>query len=202
MSNIKSDFELDMKVVIIHWLMWWGKTMASTLISSNDFSYTFQKNNKYYKKYRIYSNFDIFYKQKKIVKNIKYFNDLKKIRFSKYPGVIIIDEMANNANSKDSRSINNRLISSLTFIARKINCSLIFISQRFMSIPVDQREVASLIIKVKKIKSKNHPKFIIDSEKRLSQNKKILLWRWSRDMISHLKYLNINYNQLDTSQLT
>lgn len=202
MSNIRSDFELDMKVVIIHGLMGWGKTMASTLISSNDFSYTFQKNNKYYKKYRIYSNFDIFYKKKKIVKNIKYFNDLKKIRFSKYPWVIIIDEMANNANSKDSRSINNRLISSLTFIARKINCSLIFISQRFMSIPVDQREVASLIIKVKKIKSKNHPKFIIDSEKRLSQNKKILLWRWSRDMISHLSYLNINYNQLDTSQLT
>ena len=194
-------WELDTTTIIIHWLMGHGKSMAATLISENDFTYEFQKNGKKYKFSRIYANFDIERNGRKICTSLKSFSDLKRIKFSRFPWVVLIDEMAIHANSKDARSENNRIISWLTFLARKINCSLIFISQRFKSIPVDQREVAWLILHLKKIKTQKGPKFIVEREQRLSQNRKLVIWKWNWDMISHLNYKTITYNQLSTSTL-
>jgi hypothetical protein len=170
------------------------------LISAYDFSYEYFFKNKKYRKYRIYSNFDIFYKGKKINSRIKKFSDLRKIRFSRIPGVIVLDELGINANSKDSHSEGNRLISETNFLARKKNCSTIFISQRFMSIPIDQREMADLILRVKKTKKQDGvPIFSIIREYRLSAQKKIDIGKWQRSMIQSMQKNKLSYDQLDTS---
>lgn len=198
----KYIWQLDTTTVIIHWKMWHGKTICSILISENDFWYKIKIWDKFFKKYRIYANFDIYYKNKKISKRIWTYKDLKKIKFSKYPGVICIDEMWINANSKDSASEGNRLISQINFLARKVNCSTVFISQRFKSIPVDQRDLADLILKVKKIKTSWIPNFSITREHRISQYHKIDIGKWTRSMVESMKSRKISYNQLDTSLLT
>lgn len=94
------------------------------------------------------------YRGRKISSRISKFSDLRRIRFSRVPGIIIIDEVGINANAKDSRSMGNRLISETNFLARKKNCSLLVISQRFKSIPIDQRDLADLILCVRKSHTK------------------------------------------------
>lgn len=200
MENI---WRLDTMTIIVHGRMGHGKTIASILISEHDFWYTLEIQGKKIKKYRIYANFDIMYRGKKISSRINRFSDLRRIRFSRVPGIIIIDEVGINANAKDSRSMGNRLISETNFLARKKNCSLLVISQRFKSIPIDQRDLADLILRVRKSHTKKwkYPQFYITREIRHSAYSMSEVGKWTRWMIQSMNMRQLSYNQLDTSIL-
>ena len=66
----------------------------------------------------------------------------------------MIDEAGINANSKDTRSKDNRDLQEILFLVRKKNCSLIWISQRFESVEINARVLSELIIEMRKIRRK------------------------------------------------
>jgi type IV secretory pathway VirB4 component len=69
--------------------------------------------------------------------------------------VIIIDEAGINANSKDTFSAESRILQEVLFLARKKNCSVIWIAQRLRSIDINARELADGIFKTYKIRRSN-----------------------------------------------
>jgi len=104
---------------------------------------------------RIHSNVDFFWRAPNgalIKKNrdIKDLYDVEHIVYDDIPGVILLDEMGVNANSRKSMSKPNEIYNELLFLGRKANCSAIWIAQRFMSIDVNGRELSDLRIEAKK----------------------------------------------------
>lgn len=181
--------EIDTKTFIIYGKMRNGKTLNAICMALD-----------YYP--RIYSNVNIYQNGKSIVKFIEAYSDLKNIRFSYTPWVLIIDEAGLNANSKDTFSKDNRLLTEILFLIGKKNLSLIWIAQRFESIDINARSLCDAIIEMKKYKRKNnHPMFTAIKKKQKGTK---LNWvnSYSLDSISILKYYNITYNQLEESKLS
>lgn len=195
MSEIKQnsseniDFELDTMGLIIYWKQWSGKTTIWLEIAVETWGA------------RIYSNFSIFRNEKSINRYIWGIPDILKIRYSKTPGVIVIDEAGINANSKDWRSKDSRALIDTLFLARKYNCSFIWISQRFESIDINARVLSDLILKMRKIR-RGHwlaPTFEVTREKQ--RGAKLELVNIHRiDTIALMKYDKLTYNTLETSR--
>jgi hypothetical protein len=99
---------------------------------------------------RIYSNTPI-YKNGELINKPLNIDSLESIRFSYTPGIIIVDEAGLNFNSRKGMSTANEKFSELQFLMRKVNCSIIWIAQRIMSIDINARETTDLIIKMNKI---------------------------------------------------
>lgn len=152
---------------------------------------------------RIYANFQIYHDGKSIVKYIETFDMLSTIRFSYTPWVIILDEAGINANSKDTHRKENRsLIEQALFLAWKVNCSVIWIAQRFESIDVNARVLADVILQMKKIRRyNNHPLFIVTKQKQIWTKLKFIQ-SWKNDTIAELKSLGVTYNTLETSKMS
>lgn len=184
------DVELDTKWIIIYWKQGAWKTATWILIAINDWPKRIYSNTPIYKNWKLYN---------KVVQSI---DDIKKIRFSYTPWVIIIDEAWINASSRNSMSDNNKMLSEILFLIRKINCSIIWIAQNFENIDVNARRLADLIIKMRKIRRyKKHPLFIMRREKQIKNNLEYF-WEIKVDTITILKKLNITYNTLESSKFT
>lgn len=181
--------EIDMKSFIFYWKMRKWKTINAIRLALD-------------KRYnqRIYSNVDIFQNWKSIIRKlITTYAELDKIRFSYTHGIIIIDEAWINANSKDTRSEDNRLLQKILFLAWKKNCSVIWISQRFESIDINARVLADYIIKVNKISREwTHPIFTLTKERQV-WSKLIWVQKYINDTISEFKQYWITYNTLEES---
>jgi len=187
-SSENIEKEIDTVWIIIHWKQWSWKTVLWICIAMD-----WQE--------RIYANFEIFKNLKLLNKKINNLEDINKIRFSYTPWVIIIDEAWINANSKDTRSIGNRFLQEILFLVRKLNCSLIWISQRFESIDINARVLSELIIEMKKIKRKNkYPIFIANKQKQKWSNL-IFLQQYKIDCIWYMKINNLSYNTLEKSKI-
>lgn len=187
--------EIDMKTWIIYWKMRQGKTLNAVRMALDWYP-------------RIYANFQIYHeneegKQESIVKFIETFDRLSKIRFSYTPWVIILDEAGINANSKDTFNKENRsLIENALFLAGKVNCSVIWISQRFESIDVNARVLADVILRMNKIqRGKKHPLFVVTKQKQIGSKLKHIQ-SWKNDTISELKAMKVTYNTLETSKMS
>jgi len=186
-SNIEQ--EIDTNTFIIYWKMRNWKTLLWICLALD-----------YYP--RIYSNFGIYQKNKLITKICKDYQEIKNIRFSYTPWVLIFDEASINANSKDGMTKDLRLLNEVLVLCWKKNLSLVWIAQRFESIFIDARVLADRIIKVRKIKRKdNHPVFIANTEKQKGA-KLEFIDSFRIDSIWILKNFNITYNQLEDSRLT
>jgi len=192
--------EIDMVTIIFHWKMRKGKTINAINLSQD-------------KRYngRIYSNVNIYKNWKSILiktdefgeiisnKFITTFEQLDKIRYSKVHGLIIIDEAGLNANSKDSHTLESRVLQKVLFLAGKKNCSLVWISQRYDSIDINVRVLADLIVEVrKKYYKPNHPKFML-----IKQRQKFARLEWIQayniDTITLNNINKISYNTLQES---
>lgn len=180
--------ELDTMGIITYWKQGsWKTTISLELAFEN-----WEK--------RIYSNFSIFKNWKQINRVVSWIWDILKIRFSYTPWVIIIDEAGINANSKDWRSETNRILIETLFLARKFNCSFIWISQRFESIDVNARVLSDLILQMHKLRRGGlHPLFRITRQ----------VQRWNKlemynihtiDTIKLMEYDKLTYNTLETSK--
>lgn len=186
-ENIKQ--EVDINTFIIHWKMWAWKTLLSIAMSTD-----------YYK--RVYSNFSIFQNWKLLNKTVNAYSEIENIRFSYTPWILIIDEAWINANSKDWRTWDSRILQELLFLTRKKNLTLIWIAQRYESIDINARVLADCIFEIIKIHWKKHPRFIINKQKQ-KRGSQVLDWKWSYnfDLIWFLDFHWLTYNQLETSRL-
>lgn len=151
---------------------------------------------------RIYSNVNIYKNGKSIVNFIETYQQLKTLRFSYTPWVLIIDEAWLNANSKDTFSWDNRLLQEILFLIWKKNLSLIWIAQRFESIDINARVLADAIIEMKKIKRKWKPPIFIAIKHKQKGSRLEWINSYYLDSISILKAYNITYNQLEESKMS
>jgi len=184
------NFELDTLGIIIYWKQGGGKTTIALELAYEN------------RRKRIYSNFSIFLNWKQINRPIKGASDVTNIRFSKEPGIILIDEAGINANSKDWRSKDNRELIEVLFLVRKYNCSCCWISQRFWSIDVNARELSDLVIKMSKIRRNGkHPIFKATKQKCIWNNIEMDSIHII-DTIEMMKFDNLTYNTLETARFT
>lgn len=186
-ENIKE--EVDINTFIIHWKMWSWKTLLSIAICTD-----------YYK--RVYANFSIFEHWQILNKIVSSYSEIENIRFSYTPWILIIDEAWINANSKDWRSLDSRILQELLFLTRKKNLTLIWIAQRYESIDVNARVLADCIFEMVKLKWKKRPRFIINKQKQ-KRGSQTLEWRGSYnfDLIWFLDFYWLTYNQLEESRM-
>jgi len=182
------SYELDTMGIIVYWKQGSGKTTISLELAFENWAK------------RIYSNFDIYLNGKQINRPITSPRQIQKIRFSAEPGVIMIDEAGINANSKDTQSKDSRVLIEVLFLARKYNCSFIWISQRFESIDVNARILADLILEMHKIRrGKLHPLFMV-SRKKQKWSKLELYNQHKIDTIKLMEFDNLTYNTLEKSR--
>lgn len=187
-ANENITQELDTMGIIVYWKQGSWKTTLSLELAVENWET------------RIYSNFSIFKNWKLINRKVGGVPDILKIRFSYTPWVIIIDEAGINANSKDGMSATNRQLIETLFLARKFNCSFIWISQRFESIDINARVLADLILEMRKLRRWNlHPLF--ETKRQKQKWAKLELVNIHRiDTISLMKYDKLTYNTLETSK--
>lgn len=177
--------EIKFKSFIIYWKPWeWKTLLANVLISDY---------------VRIYSNVDFFKKWKKINISISSIEELQKIRYDPTPWIVLIDESGINVSSRLSMSKNNRDFSEFLFLWRKINCRIIWISQRFKSLDLNTRELADCILHIYKISRYNkHPIFICAREK-IRGGQLVFDTERSLDIIEWMKKEKRTYNTLQRS---
>lgn len=183
------NIECEIKTIwiIVYWKQWAWKTLFAINLALD-----WEK--------RIYANFSIFKNWKIINKPLVSVSDVNKIRFSYTPWVIVIDEAWINANSKDSRSEQSRILQEILFLVRKKNCSLIWISQRFESIDINARVLSELIIEMRKISRWKSPPIFIATRQKQKGSKLIYMNQFKIDTIWMMKKQWITYNTLETSK--
>lgn len=183
------NVEIDTVGIIIYWKQWAWKTLMAINLALD-----WEK--------RIYANFSIFKHWKLLNKLLPDAESVHKIRFSNTPWIIVIDEAWINANSKDSRSEQNRMLQEILFLVRKKNCSLIWISQRFESIDVNARVLSELIIEMRKISRWKAPPVFIATRQKQRGNNLDYVNQFKIDTIWMMKALWITYNTLESSKFT
>lgn len=185
-KHIEQD--INTNTFIVYWKMRNGKTLNAIVMALDFYP-------------RIYSNVNIYQNKKSIVNYLETYEQIKYIRFSFTPWILIIDEAWLNANSKDSFTKDSRLLQELLFLIWKKNLSLIWIAQRFESIDINARVLCDAIIEMRKIQRKNkHPVFVAIKQKQKGQRLERIN-SYNLDSISILKEYNITYNQLEESKL-
>lgn len=183
------NVEIDTVWIIIYWKQGAWKTLMAINLALD-----WEK--------RIYANFSIYKHWKLLNKLLPDAESVHKIRFSHTPWIIVIDEAWINANSKDSRSEQNRMLQEILFLVRKKNCSLIWISQRFESIDVNARVLSELIIEMRKLSRWKAPPVFIATRQKQRWNNLDYVNQFKIDTIWMMKALWITYNTLESSKFT
>jgi len=180
-------WEVETKSVIIYWEPGSWKTQTAWLCSL------------WYE--RLYSNVDFYKHWKKRNETIKFISDIKKLKFNEKPGLLILDEMWVNWNSRRSMSKQNIEFWQLGMLQRKFNIYTVWIAQQDFSFDKNQRLSASLILHCQAILRKNNTMLIrVTREKVLrGQNKFFFDAEWILNIISMQNALWYTYNQLDQS---
>ena len=192
--------EIDMMSFIFYWKMRSWKTLNAIRLALDD---------RYHG--RIYSNVNIYRNEKNILikrdkddniiwnHKIESFDQLDKIRFSYTHGIILLDEAGINANSKDSHTLESRMLQKVLFLAGKKNCSVIWIAQRYESIDINARVLADIIIEVRKIRRwEKHPIFQLTKQKQKFSRLEYIQ-RYEIDTITMNKIQGITYDTLEES---
>jgi len=151
---------------------------------------------------RIYWNVKISFKGVNITHEITHHKQFEEMRLSTSPWYMIIDEIWMNFNSKDAVTKKNKAFSNFLFLQWKYNLSTIWLAQRWNSIPVDFRELATRIFEVKKIlRSWKHPLFAVIQYKLMNDWELEFVREDIVDMISILSKWDLSYDTLETSYI-
>lgn len=156
---------------------------------------------------RIISNVDIVVHGRRknlFLSKIEQFETL--FKWSPIPWVTLLDETGINFNSKKWQSEANEKLQKWFFLSRKYNMTPIFIAQRFGSVPVDMRELASKywIIEMKKVHRKwyDHPLFSVNTQTVDNEGKLFTHKTFELDLITFFDKFNITYDTLQSSLIT
>lgn len=154
---------------------------------------------------RIYSNVDFFKNWKLMNKQVKYMSDIKNIEFSETPGILLIDEMWVNGNSRKSMSKENIEFWELGMLQRKYNLYVVWIAQKDFSFDKNQRLSANLILHCRAIERKNYHMMVNITREKMHRTatSHLMLFDAERniDIINIMKHLGRKYNQLDQSKI-
>ena len=178
------------------WVTIYGKQRKGKTLLAIIMAYENWKN-------RIYSNVNIFENWKQLNHKISSILDVTSIGFSWTPGVVVIDEWGINASSRKSMSSTNEIMTNLLVYIGKINCSLIWITQRYEMLDVNIRTLSSdLILEChKSSRGEGKPPIFFIHKKRNRKGQLILDTKYRIDLIEKLKWYNLTYNTLDRSKL-
>lgn len=105
------------KIISFVGLPWSGKTFLAVQMAST------------YPRWTIYSNVDIYENWKLISKPIRDIDDLERIPFTDEKGVILLDELWVNNNSRRAMSESNLIFWRLAMLWRKLNKDIYHIAQ-------------------------------------------------------------------------
>jgi len=187
------NLNLSTDLILIYWKQRSWKTMFTTLLSLDRIN-------------RLYWNINISFKWIELVKKITEYTQFEtffKIGSSENnsPGYVIVDEIGMNFNSKDAMSKKNKVFSNFIFLQWKYNLSTIWIAQRWSSIPIDLKDLASIIFEVEKInRSWKTPLFKITEQVYNPINLALdFKNEYIIDLIAILKHYKLEYDTLDTS---
>lgn len=183
--------QLDTELILIYWKQRHGKTMFVTVLACDRLS-------------RLYGNVWIQFNWidvvHKIRHHVQFVTDFK-IWQNDRPWYMIVDEIGKNFNSKKAMTKKNEIFSDFVFLQGKYDLSTIWIAQRWSSIPIDLKELATKIFEVKKIhRSNNYPVFKIIQKELLDDWETLEFVREEIfDAIWFLKKFNVSYDTLETS---
>lgn len=189
--------EINFKNTIIYGKGWSGKSILTNMIA-----------HWYISTWRVFSNLSLSfystarrdYAQYSIP--INSLSDLEFIKFHPEPWLIIIDESGKNVSSRRSMSKENEEFSNLLFLWRKTNCYIVWITQRFKSIDINQRELADLIIRMEKTYRSWYSWPLFEATKeRVKWSKMIYEASWIIDAIWYNNYCWLKYNTLEKSNI-
>lgn len=182
--------EIDTQWIIIHWKQRNWKTILAVNLALDKWDHR-----------RIYANIKISVNGKELPNYLSSIKDIKKIRFSKIPWAVIIDEWGTNFSSRRSLSKENAAFSELLFLIGKKNCTMIFIAQRFEGLDVNWKELCEFVFKCKKIRRwTNYPLFSITFQKFKKWDLQFQS-QYTADLIKIQKIMKIKYDQLEASNL-
>lgn len=183
--------EINFRSFLIYGDSWHGKTLLALWLAL------------YYK--RVYSNVDFYQRNSlgflvKRNRNLYTMDDIEKVDYEDEPGLILMDEMWGNSNSRRSMTDANMITSDLFFRWRKKNCNVIWIAQRFMSFDVNGRDLATCILSSHKVgwdHDMHHPIFQVRRHDR--ENRITGIWR--SNTLAALKEANVLYDQMQRSDM-
>lgn len=180
---------IQTKIILIKWKEWSGKTMFGVYIASH---YD-----------RIISNIDIYEDWKKINQSFNTIADLVDLPFNPVRWVIVFDEVGINANSRQSMTYENVLLSKFIALSRKTNLNLIFIWQREWMIDKNIKEAAHWKFDMYSYFSwPNYIKFKIKLYKIDNWWNEYLTKIMGFDWLRRMKQNGISYNTLEKSDLS
>jgi hypothetical protein len=186
-----SKKQLDTELILIYWKQRHWKSMFATILACDRIS-------------RLYWNvaikFNWFDVVHKINHHLQFETDFKIGSYSR-PWYIIVDEIWKNFNSKKAMTKKNEVFSDFIFLQWKYDLSTIWIAQRWSSIPIDLKELATQIFEIKKInRSWTYPVFKIIRKELLDDMETLeFISEETFDMIWFLNKINVTYDTLETS---
>ena len=93
---------------------------------------------------RVYSNYPITLRGRRVGSYLKKVSDLERIPFSEIKGCVTLDELGKNANARRSSSDNNLAFADLGMLGRKKNVNVVGIAQLSRMADVYFRELAEV----------------------------------------------------------
>ena len=167
-----------------------GKTlMASYLMSHYD---------------RQYANFGIFYPDKERARNgiIRSIDEIDRIRFSNRQGIVWMDELGINGNSRRSSSDDNLELAKLPMLWRKKKVDILAIWQLLYSIDKYFRDLAEIIIEMRSFWRGKNLMFEATIYRGGTQcEAKDVLNVWEFDLIFWSNWTGIHYDTLERAIL-
>lgn len=180
----------SLKKMLIYGDPWQGKTMLAVVLSA--------------KYNRIYWNVKIYKNKKQVVKQIEKMSDIEAIERNEERWLLILDEVSVNANSKDVRATDNRiLIEESVFLQRKKNIDVYYLGQQLESFDIGLRRGQNvLVFECWWNQHPKYPKFLILRVLTNKKGEKIgTVAQFYIDLIKIMKNNRIEYNTLETSKL-
>lgn len=150
---------------------------------------------------RIYSNVDFYKNWKRTNTPIHYMSDIKKMEFDEKPGILVLDEMWVNWNSRKSMSKDNIEFWKLGMLQRKFNLYVVWIAQQDFSFDKNQRLSAHLILHCRALEFEDKDPVIVVTRERVLKGSSNFMFEAERiiNILKIQKILWYSYNQLDQS---
>lgn len=180
----------SLKKILVFWDPWQWKTLLAVCWANN---YN-----------RIYWNLSIEKNWKQIVKQIETMKDIEKIERKEERWLLILDEVSVNANSKDNRSNDNRvLIDESVFLQRKKNLDAIYLWQQLESFDIWLKRWQNVIVfECFGNMWFYYPMFLVERIKVDNKwHKEAVIARYHIDMIHFLNKNKLKYNTLENSKI-
>lgn len=173
------------RIISIVGFPWSGKSFLAIMMAST------------YPEDRIFANVDILEDGVRLSKRIKTLEDLELIQFSPIKGVLILDEMGVNVNSRRSMTDANLEFARIAMLGRKKNVDILTCAQLDGMADKYFRDLSAYTFEMQEpyFIKKNHPIFTA----KIINRYKVLVKICRFDLIEFTELTGITYNSIENS---